>query len=67
MGDNLYGWRPNLKDETDNHLIELAVAGGADFLITKNIKDFEDAELCFPNLKILKPEQFLGEVKKCQQ
>ena len=24
-----YGWRPNLRDEGDNHLIELAVAGSA--------------------------------------
>ncbi len=24
-----YGWRPNLRDENDNHLIELVVAGGA--------------------------------------
>ena len=24
-----YGWRPNLPDEGDNHLIELALAGGA--------------------------------------
>ena len=23
-----YGWRPNLSDEGDNHLIELALAGG---------------------------------------
>ena len=26
-----YAWRPNLPDEADNHLVELAVAGGADF------------------------------------
>jgi putative PIN family toxin of toxin-antitoxin system len=24
-----YGWRPNLRDEADNHLLELAIAGGA--------------------------------------
>ena len=24
-----YRWRPNLPDESDNHLVELAVAGGA--------------------------------------
>lgn len=58
-----YGWRPNLKDEADNHLIELAVASGADYLITKNIKDFKNAELSFPNFRILKPEQFLDEVQ----
>ncbi len=24
-----YGWRPNLPDEADDHLVELALAGGA--------------------------------------
>ncbi|HBC42614.1 MAG TPA: putative toxin-antitoxin system toxin component, PIN family, partial [Pseudanabaena sp.] len=27
--DIYYLWRPNLKDEADNHLIELAIAGNA--------------------------------------
>lgn len=54
-----YSWRPNLKDESDNHLIELAVAGNARIIVTNNIKDFKDAELLFPNLKILKPEDAL--------
>jgi putative PIN family toxin of toxin-antitoxin system len=54
-----YLWRPNLKDEADNHLIELAVAGNAQILATKNIKDFQNSELLFPNLSILKPEQII--------
>jgi putative PIN family toxin of toxin-antitoxin system len=52
-----YLWRPNLKDEADNHLIELAVAGNAQIIATHNIKDFQNAELLFPNLSILKPEE----------
>ncbi|WP_368500055.1 PIN domain-containing protein, partial [Moraxella sp.] len=28
-----YLWRPNLKDEGDNHLIELAVAGNANIIV----------------------------------
>src|SRR5437016_3699131 len=32
-----YGWRPNLRDEGDNHLVELAVGGGASMIITNNI------------------------------
>ncbi|MDB9374874.1 putative toxin-antitoxin system toxin component, PIN family [Nodularia sphaerocarpa] len=51
-----YLWRPNLKDEADNHLIELAVAGNAQIIATNNVKDFHNAELLFPNLSILKPE-----------
>ncbi|QHG18364.1 putative toxin-antitoxin system toxin component, PIN family [Nostoc sp. ATCC 53789] len=54
-----YLWRPNLKDEADNHLIELAVAGNAQIIATHNIKDFQNAELLFPNLSILKPEQII--------
>jgi putative PIN family toxin of toxin-antitoxin system len=54
-----YLWRPNLKDESDNHLIELAVAGNAQIIATKNIKDFKNAELLFPSLEILKPEQII--------
>ena len=27
-------WRPNLRDEADNHLIELTVACGADYLVS---------------------------------
>ena len=30
-----YLWRPNLPDEGDNHLIELAIAGGAERIITR--------------------------------
>ena len=54
-----YSWRPNLKDEADNHLIELAVAGGADAIITKNIKDFRQSNLLFPEISILNPFQTL--------
>ena len=38
-------WRPNLRDESDNHLVELAVAGGA--------------ELKFENLAVLTPAECL--------
>jgi uncharacterized protein len=54
-----YLWRPNLKDEGDNFLIELAVAGNAEFIVTKNIKDLKRSELQFPELRILTPEALL--------
>jgi predicted nucleic acid-binding protein len=54
-----YSWRPNLRDEGDNHVIELAVAGNAKIVATNNIKDFKGAELVFPDLLILKPEQII--------
>jgi putative PIN family toxin of toxin-antitoxin system len=54
-----YSWRPNLRDEGDNHLIELAVAGNAGIIATNNLKDFRSPELAFPNVSILKPEQII--------
>lgn len=62
-----YLWRPNLPDESDNHLVELAVAGGAEYLLTYNVRDFANPELRFPHLKVRTPPQFLREVReKCQ-
>jgi uncharacterized protein len=52
-------WRPNLPDEADNHLIELALAGSAETIITNNLKDLKHGELRFPGLKIQSPSQFL--------
>ncbi len=54
-----YGWRPNLRDEGDNHLVELAVAGGASYVVTQNLRDLQSAELRFPDIGILTPSQFL--------
>ena len=55
-------WRPNLKDESDNHLIELAVAGDADVVVTRNLRDLRGAELRLEPLRILSPEDFLKEL-----
>jgi putative PIN family toxin of toxin-antitoxin system len=57
-----YGWRPNLRDEADNHLIELAVAGSASVIVTKNVRDFRGAELQFPGLRVLSPGDLLKEI-----
>ncbi|WP_246140377.1 PIN domain-containing protein [Euhalothece natronophila] len=54
-----YLWRPNLRDQADNHLIELAVAGNAIAIVTNNVKDFQKTELLFPELSILKPEDMM--------
>ena len=56
-----YGWRPNLRDEGDNHLIELALAGNAQAIVTHNVRDLTRGELAWPRLRILTPAQFLEE------
>ena len=58
-----FKWRPNLKDEGDNHIIELALAGGAQIIITKNIKDLVSGELKFSGLEVVPPEIFVKEAK----
>ena len=54
-----YLWRPNLRDEADNHVIELAVAGNASAIITGNTKDLKQGELLFPDIRILTPKEFI--------
>jgi putative PIN family toxin of toxin-antitoxin system len=58
-----YAWRPNLRDEGDNHLIELAIAGSADMIVTRNLRDFRQMELHFPHLRSCTPEAFLEELQ----
>jgi len=57
-----YGWRPNLRDETDNHLLELAIAGGASAIVTNNVRDFRNSELRFPQVRVVTPREFLKEM-----
>ncbi len=55
-----YSWRPNLRDEGDNHVVELAIAGNAKIVVTNNTKDFQRSELIFPDLEILTPIQLIN-------
>ena len=54
-----YLWRPNLPDEGDNHLVELAVAGMTATLVTQNVRDLRRGELRFPQLRIETPAEFM--------
>ena len=54
-----YLWRPNLPDEGDNHLVELAVAGNATKVVTQNVRDLRGGELRFPQLRIETPAEFM--------
>lgn len=56
-----YLWRPNLPDEADNHLVELALAGNAAWIVTGNTGDLTAGELRFPALRIVTATEFLKE------
>ena len=53
-----YRWRPNLKDEADNFIMELAIAGNAESIVTFNKKDFRQTQLRF-EIGIETPKEFL--------
>jgi putative PIN family toxin of toxin-antitoxin system len=57
-----FSWRPNLRDEGDNHVVELAVACAATHIVTWNTRDFAAMELQFPMLQIATPAEFLKEL-----
>jgi predicted nucleic acid-binding protein len=58
-----FGWRPNLRDEGDNHLIQLAVAAGASVIVTHNISDLKSGELLFPSIEVLTPGELLRKLR----
>ena len=49
--------RPNLRDPGDDHVLELAVAAGANRIITFNVRDFRGAERF--GILIERPSDFL--------
>jgi predicted nucleic acid-binding protein len=54
-----YLWRPNLKDEGDNFIMEIAVVAWPCTIVTHNLKDFVRAELRFPQIALRTPGQIL--------
>lgn len=53
-------WRPNLRDEGDNMVVEAAVAGRAEVIVTHNVKDFAGGDLRFDQIEILTPAALLA-------
>jgi putative PIN family toxin of toxin-antitoxin system len=56
-----FRWRPRLGDPNDELVLEAAVNGRADALVTHNIRDFERARTQF-ELRIISPQQCLKEI-----
>ncbi len=59
-----FKWRPNLADEGDNHLVELAIAANAHIIVTSNMRDFSRSELKFPHLVVQTPELFMERLRQ---
>jgi len=54
-----FRWRPQLADPADEFVLEAAVNGSADALVTHNVRDFKRAAASF-GLTVMTPQQFLG-------
>jgi putative PIN family toxin of toxin-antitoxin system len=57
-----FRWRPQLADAADELVLETAVNGQADALVTHNVKDFKTAVKRF-RLRVLTPGHCLHEVE----
>ena len=61
--DIKYLLRPNLQDENDNLIMELAFASDSRYLITKNVRDFTcNSELHFDGVTVITPADFMQQV-----
>ena len=57
-----YLWRPFLKDPFDDHLLELALTSGCDYIVTYNIKDFRKAREL--GIMAITPAEFIDILKE---
>lgn len=56
-------WRPQTHDESDNMVLETALNGGADGLVTFNVRDFTVAASRF-HLPVWRPDEFLQRLQQ---
>jgi putative PIN family toxin of toxin-antitoxin system len=56
-------WRPQLRDPNDEMVLEAAVNGGADALVTFNVRDYGTAPAQF-GVEVLLPREAIGRIKR---
>ena len=57
-----FSWRPQLSDADDELVLDAAINGRADAIITHNLRDFRGVEKNF-GLRVLLPREFLQETR----
>ena len=57
-----FQWRPQLRDPADEMVLEAAINGRADALVTHNVVDFSSAAARF-GLRVVTPGEILKELK----
>ncbi len=57
-----FRWRPWLKDPNDDMILELAIASQSSYIVTFNLKDFQNIELF--GIEAISPSDFLEIVRK---
>ena len=57
-----FRWRPQLKDPSDELVLEAAVNGRAQALVTHNVADFREAQRLF-QLRVVLPRELLRELE----
>jgi putative PIN family toxin of toxin-antitoxin system len=53
-------WRPNLKDPSDDFILELAVEAECDYIVTHNIKDFTNTKKF--RVQAITPQELLQKI-----
>ena len=61
--ENFFLWRPQVRDENDDMVLEAAVNGRADALVTYNERDFTPAAARFA-LTLARPPQILERLRR---
>ena len=63
LTDPRYQWRPQLRDPNDEMVLEAAINGGADAIVTFNIRDFGEVPGRF-GIAVLSPVEALRRIRK---
>jgi putative PIN family toxin of toxin-antitoxin system len=58
-----FGWRPQTRDPKDEMVLEAAINGRADALVTYNLSDFAEAGERF-NIEVVRPADLARKVKR---